>query len=59
VVRDEKLGAAARIRIAVNALELVHYFNDFPLIQAVGECCVRRKRVDCESFSKAKTKVTH
>lgn len=30
VVRDDRLGAAARVRIAVNALELIHVLNDFP-----------------------------
>lgn len=32
MVRDERLGSAARVRIAVNALELVHFLNDFPAL---------------------------
>jgi hypothetical protein len=32
VVADTRIGAAQRVRIAVNALELVHYLNAFPRV---------------------------
>ena len=36
-MRDERLGATARLRIASNALELVHFLNDFPALKFSSE----------------------